>query len=218
MIGDSRRVFASRPGSLLDVGTAIGGDSGGLGSTLGLGLGSTFGSNLGSTFSGASGEGGGRNGGGNSMPPSAARPDAGHAASRSARHHHHHHAVGSGILSEFALSALSGNGGSSELSVATGGRGGGPAGGGGWASAIGARAATASASAQQALQYVAGPSPLSPATRGAAPPGSVLSSFASPASHRWACKVKRWHVAVSALAFCYLVASPAGDVLLGTLG
>lgn len=192
-IGDNRRPFVSRPGSLVDVGSAIGGDSGGLGSTLGLGLGSTFGSTMGSTFGG--GGGGSRMGAGNSAPPSAGPRDAAHASSRSSRHqrhdnHHHQHqrqAAGSGILSEFALSALSGNGnggGSSELSVAVGARGGGAAGGG---PAAGGRAATASASAQQALQYVGGPQPLSPAARGAAPPGSVLSSFASPgsASLRW---------------------------------
>lgn len=173
----------------------MGGDSGGLGSTLGLGLGSTFNSTFGSTLSG--GGGGSRLGAGNSVPPSGGPRDAAHAGIRSSRHQHHddtqnqnqhHPAAGSGILSEFALSALSGNGGSSELSVAVGGRGGGAAGGGGGGGpAAGGRAATASASAQQALQYVGGPLPLSPATRGAAPPGSVLSSFASAgsASLRW---------------------------------
>ncbi|CAM9481845.1 unnamed protein product, partial [Ectocarpus sp. 12 AP-2014] len=100
----NRRVFASRPGSLFDVGSAIGGDSGCLGSTLGLGLGSTFGSTTGG-------------GGCNPAPPPP--PPAGGRVSRSARHQH---PAGSGILSEFALSALSANGGggSSELSVAIG--------------------------------------------------------------------------------------------------
>ncbi|CAM9115209.1 unnamed protein product, partial [Ectocarpus sp. 4 AP-2014] len=105
----NRRVFASRPGSLFDVGSAIGGDSGCLGSTLGLGLGSTFGSTFGSTTGGG--------GGSNPAPPPP--PPAGGTTSRSARHQH---PAGSGILSEFALSALSANGGggSSELSVAIG--------------------------------------------------------------------------------------------------
>lgn len=176
----NRHVFASRPGSLFDVGSAIGGDSGCLGSTLGLGLGSTFGSTT-----------GGGGGGGSSNPVAPPPPPTGGTASRSVRHQH---PAGSGILSEFALSALSANGGggSSELSVAIGGRGGGAAGGGGGggggASVAGGRAAAASASAQHALQYLGSPLPLSPATRaGVVPPGSVLSSFASPgsASLRW---------------------------------
>ncbi|CAM9654277.1 unnamed protein product, partial [Ectocarpus fasciculatus] len=105
---NNRRVFASRPGSLFDVGSAIGGDSGCLGSTLGLGLGSTFGSTT-----------GGGGGGGGSNPVAPPPPPTGGTASRSGRHQH---PAGSGILSEFALSALSANGGggSSELSVAIG--------------------------------------------------------------------------------------------------
>lgn len=77
---------------------------------------------------------------------------------------------GSGILSEFALSTLGGGGGGETA----GGEG------------------RAQQQLQQQLQqqqqhYAHTPQPLSPAIRGGAPPGSVLSSFASPGSNSFRC-------------------------------
>ncbi|CAM9115132.1 unnamed protein product, partial [Ectocarpus sp. 4 AP-2014] len=59
----------------------------------------------------------------------------------------------------------------------------------------GGRAAAASASAQHALQYLGSPLPLSPATRaGVVPPGSVLSSFASPGSASLRSSARSWQM------------------------
>lgn len=171
-------MFASRPGSLLDVSTAMG-DSGGV----------------------SSASGGRPTPGTGTVPLAAAPRDTGNvAASRAARRG----SGGTSMLSDFALFALSANGGTERA----GGGGGGAAGGG--VSSGGRAAALAQHQHphqdphhhphqhyhhQQYQQHYDGvPQLLSPAVRGGAPPGSVLSSFASPGTASW-----RWVVVFVAI-------------------
>ena len=179
---DHRRVFASRPGSLIDVGSATG-DSGGV----------------------SSASGGGRMPGSIpiAMPRDAGNATAGGAGAGASTRPTRRGSGTAGILSEFALSALSANGGTERV-----GGGSGALGGGGGAAAAAAAAAGGRAAVfpppppgpsapfhhhqqqhgqyQQFQQHCLGsPQPLSPALRGGAPPGSVLSSFASPGTASW---------------------------------